>query len=110
MKSLRKFFALIHAFLVNPKLYVNDHIKRKLLGNNLLAECVVIIYYQELFTTSNNHAAITKLYDLQKGHADERLVALERLSSKLGIILAFDKIFLFCPPEIRGKSLKDILT
>ena len=49
-----------------------------ILGNNLLAECVLIIYYQELFTTSNNHAAITKLYDLQKGHADERLVALER--------------------------------
>ena len=49
-----------------------------ILGNNLLAECVVIIYYQELFTTSNNNAAITKLYDLQKRHADERLVALER--------------------------------
>ena len=46
-----------------------------ILGNNLLAECVLIIYYQELFTTSNNHPAITKLYDLQKGHADERLVA-----------------------------------
>ena len=49
-----------------------------ILGNNLLAECVLIIYYQERFTTSNNHPAITKLYDLQKGHAEERMAALER--------------------------------
>ena len=57
------------------------------LASGKLGRCVLITYYQELFTTTNNHAAITKLYDLQKvlrpSFADKRLArALERIIIK----------------------------